>query len=1147
MKGKILSVLLIILLAASLLVSCGDDNGGNGPENNGQVVFGGGAIPDIIYSESVDISSVNKIYRAVRDTVGEIPYYGDDKGEAAEHEIVIGNTSRAITQKAMRKLRTLNRANEYSSAYLIYASAGSVAIVFDEDVDSLGETTAVDYFVNNYITGKSELKLGNGVVYSGEINALDYYEAIDAANQAQKWADLEAEIVNLTGSEADAKAFSEALKAFYAETYDVGVVSWLANLYEPFNCFCGECVPGEGVACYGGGFYYSNSARDNEGYYPDIESTAQAVGMLTGLGLGSGGYKNILPANTQAEILQFLRECQDRNGFFYHPQWDKADTDAHTSRRARDTTNAASVIIELGGTPKYKTPTGVGGESSSLTTPIGGSAAFAASKVVLSAGYATHLEDLETYKAYLDGLRASGTSFYAIGNTISSQMTQIRQRDIDLRTINTDSSLIKYTIEWFTKYQNAETGTWESTANQLAINGLLKISGIFNSARVALPNADKAINSVLSLMYNNEKTPPVTVFNIWQSAKNVLSNVTNYGASSGIDVAAIRKQLIKDAPAAIAASSAKLKESLRADGSFAYNYTTSSSTSQGMPVAIPGAIEGDVNATMLAMTGTYGGMFATFGISTYPKPYGLKEGRIFRQIIDELGPVQKIGIIEDNATAMDFEDENVGETPTSLNPNLKSNGASVTVIEEGKTGNGVRLISNAGGGDYLYIPNNGVKSGKSFVFEGNFKINSTGTTNGYALQVHVGNSYMFGVDTVADGTVKIYEATTTSSATDIVNDIAVVNKDEWFKLRFEFYCGDASSARIKCYVNDELKVISNNYYGKLENATPAPATSSIQNSYIYVMSGRAVSMDLDDLFCYASSKTFVGATDADTGVIYDVDRGGAITSPDSGSGDGGTDTPGTDTPGTDTPGTDTPGTDTPVTPPVTPPVVETGKITFDNDAIGSTPASITVENKSGGASFTVVEKTAGDNALKFVSVSGGGDKITFNNAGSSEGSCYVFEAKIKVDSSSSKGLIYRFWLGTSYYFCIRNSADGASLEECTTDADATAIKNPIALLAHDEWYDIRIEYYKGDASTVRVKCYVNGDLLVVSDNYFGKTTDPSTTKAPVTAGCWTAKIFTLNSASCTMYLDDLHVYTTSDTYTPATAEDTKVVYNVDAK
>ena len=29
-----------------------------------------------------------------------------------------------------------------------------------------------------------------------------------------------------------------------------------------FNCFCGECVPGEGVACYGGGFYRRGHAEN---------------------------------------------------------------------------------------------------------------------------------------------------------------------------------------------------------------------------------------------------------------------------------------------------------------------------------------------------------------------------------------------------------------------------------------------------------------------------------------------------------------------------------------------------------------------------------------------------------------------------------------------------------------------------------------------------------------------------------------------------------------------------------------------------------------------------------------------------------------------------------------------------------------------
>ena len=35
-----------------------------------------------------------------------------------------------------------------------------------------------------------------------------------------------------------------------------------------------------------------------------------------------------------------------------------------------------------------------------------------------------------------------------------------------------------------------------------------------------------------------------------------------------------------------------------------------------------------------------------------------------------------------------------------------------------------------------------------------------------------------------------------------------------------------------------------------------------------------------------------------------------------------------------------------------------------------------------------------------------------------------------------------------------------------------------------EWFKLRIEYYTGDAETVRIKVYVNGELIAVSDNYY---------------------------------------------------------------
>ena len=73
--------------------------------------------------------------------------------------------------------------------------------------------------------------------------------------------------------------------------------TWLANLYLPRKCLCnnidvdGNCVcllktdENGKPLCLGGGFYYSNSARDNEEYQIDIESTVQAIRFIQGTGM----------------------------------------------------------------------------------------------------------------------------------------------------------------------------------------------------------------------------------------------------------------------------------------------------------------------------------------------------------------------------------------------------------------------------------------------------------------------------------------------------------------------------------------------------------------------------------------------------------------------------------------------------------------------------------------------------------------------------------------------------------------------------------------------------------------------------------------------------------------------------------------------
>ena len=73
------------------------------------------------------------------------------------------------------------------------------------------------------------------------------------------------------------------------DLYGDEMYRWLARLYDPKI----------------GGFYYSNSARDYEGFLPDVESTAQALYAMGNNGLFErfgGSLRDALPSGTVVRV-----------------------------------------------------------------------------------------------------------------------------------------------------------------------------------------------------------------------------------------------------------------------------------------------------------------------------------------------------------------------------------------------------------------------------------------------------------------------------------------------------------------------------------------------------------------------------------------------------------------------------------------------------------------------------------------------------------------------------------------------------------------------------------------------------------------------------------------------------------------------------
>ncbi len=347
---------------------------------------------------------------------------------------------------------------------------------------------------------------------------------------------------------------ADAARRFYT-LYTGRMVEWIGSIWDKET----------------GGFYFSPSARDTDGYYPDIESTGQALGVLQDLGLTPDPWTFPEPFRTRA--VNFLRELQDEDGFFYHPQWGK---DINTSRRARDLASATLFIEGLGSSLKY--PSAL--EQMKAATENGSAD---------SSAIPEHLRSEETFISYLDSLEVNRNS-YSAGQTIAMQAPQIA-------AVGLGDVCIRYLNE-----HQLDNGIWESELNYATANGMLKICHAYNALGADLPRLDKVVDATITTVLAPE-TPKaiVDVFNPLMQInylRNIVARSDDPNRLSEADrIIASRAVTILDV------TREKLSIFALADGSFAYypldHVYGDGQWSQGKIVA-PACTEGNMNATQLA-------------------------------------------------------------------------------------------------------------------------------------------------------------------------------------------------------------------------------------------------------------------------------------------------------------------------------------------------------------------------------------------------------------------------------------------------------------------------------------------------------------------------------------------------------------------
>ncbi len=390
------------------------------------------------------------------------------------------------------------------------------------------------------------------------------------------WLDLEKEVTSRGG---DGKAFVREMQELYA-IFTPGFASWIGSLYNTEM----------------GGFHAAYSGRITEGFYPDIESTYQAINTIATIGIVKKATD--LPKEMREKTIEFISSLQSPDdGYIYHPWWDYNDPEwrHRDSRVGRDMMWAVSLEKELDFKLPYPTANDrlkkvASGDEAGTSLP-------------------DHLTSKDAYIAYLDKFDWVDDAYFA-GNMLAAQAAQIKS-----------AGLAEVTAEYLGKIQNPKTGLWGRLESYHGVNALLKIGAFYSAVGLPIPNAEAAAESAIECIcadIDKEKATVCWQYNVWFALQYLINNIKRYGCEK--DAEALMKRILLNAPACIKATKEKLEIFKLPDGSFTYMYNVSSSRSQGALVACPkeGELEGNVNATVICIHRTVEALFATLDMEMPP-------------------------------------------------------------------------------------------------------------------------------------------------------------------------------------------------------------------------------------------------------------------------------------------------------------------------------------------------------------------------------------------------------------------------------------------------------------------------------------------------------------------------------------------------
>ena len=389
----------------------------------------------------------------------------------------------------------------------------------------------------------------------------------------------------------------EEVRRIYS-MFDERMLIWYAGLWEPEI----------------GGFYYSNSARDHEGFLPDLESTYQAVSFIAtqcGYSFAEDMAITCFPKHIASKISDFAYNTQDEDGWFYHKQWGKNIT---MTRRGRVAAAAWRLIEPLGRECKY-------------VRAVKRSAPAEKAKALPE-----HLGSIEAFRAWLDSKDIT-TKSYPFGNFINSTVSEIR---------NAGDEFVKTLIEWLNAKQYPENGLWEPEISYDAVSGLMKLGLCYPGFGATLPYPEKSYESArLAILSDEPVEYSCQFYNAWAALSASLTSMELSGDEEMAE--RYRQRLRENAAEMIRVTGEKMALAAVGDGSFAYFTSTSGKAcpkSQMAEVALDNIREGDINGNGCSTKAPLTHMFKAFGVKM-PPMFCSEDAEFIFELMDDRIPVKK--------------------------------------------------------------------------------------------------------------------------------------------------------------------------------------------------------------------------------------------------------------------------------------------------------------------------------------------------------------------------------------------------------------------------------------------------------------------------------------------------------------------------